>query len=252
VPLQTFPQPAEPSIAPSGSNPVLNTAYSVFDGFTCTHYQHVYEVNSTYVYADCVGWTGNLVRMATPTAWRALVSGAALKPGYVPSPAKFSVFLDSLAAAPQAGWAPVGTVGQITAGDVLAWTPETSNPDTSDTGLSGHSVLAISDPVLVTGTTDSYYLVVMDSTATAHGPDDTRSQTPAGTPVYPWGDRNAPLGWAARPGGSPASSLSGLGIGTIEIVGGPTLEQTGIFWSAPRSQTAAPEQVRFAAGQPLS
>jgi hypothetical protein len=252
VPLQTFPQPAEPSIALSGSSPVLDTAYSIFDGFTCTHYQHVYEVNSTYVYADCVGWTANLVRMATPTAWQSLVSGVNLRSGFVPSPAKFSVFLNGLATQPQAGWAPVGSVGQITAGDVLAWTPESSNSDTSGTGLAGHSVLAISDPVLVAGTTDSYYLVVMDSTATAHGPNDTRSQTPAGTPAYPWGDRNAPLGWAARPGGAPASTLSGLGIGTIEIVGGPTLQQTGIYWSAPRSPTAAPEQVRFAAGQPLS
>ena len=211
VPVQTFPQAAEPSIAPSGSNQVLDTAYSIFDGFTCTHYQHVYEVNSTYVYADCVGWTGNLVRITTPTAWQSLVSRANLKPGYVPSPAKFSAFMNTLAAQPQAGWAPVGTVGEIEAGDVLAWTPETNNSDTSDTSLAGHSVLAISDPVLVAGTTDSYYLVVMDSTATAHGPDDSRSATSAGTPGRnSRGDRDKlvePFGRSIPPEGLAGSSI---------------------------------------------
>jgi hypothetical protein len=252
VPLQTFSQAAQTSIATPQGNAVLEEAYAIFNGFTCTHYQHIYEVNHTYVYADCVGWTGNLTRLATPVAWRALVSRTNLRSGMVPSPARFLGFFNALAKRPTPGWQTVGSIGQIRAGDVLAWTPESMNADTSGTGLAGHSVLAVSDPVPVAGRSDAYYLVVMDSTATAHGPQDSRAMTAGGTPVYPWADRNAPLGWSALPGKAKGSALSGLGIGTIEIVAGATPSKAGIYWSPPTDQGKTPEHVAFGAGRPVS
>ena len=252
VPLQQFPQGTQTQIAAANGDAVLETAYSIFDGLTCTHYQHSYEVNAQYVYADCVGWTANLTRLSNDTAWSSLVSRTNLRRGYAPSPGRFRQFMASLVTRPSAGWSAVRSVGGLRAGDILAWTPEVNQSDTSGTGLAGHSVLAISDPVKVAGTTNSYYLVVMDSTATPHGPQDSRSQLPDGSPVYPWGDRNAPLAWVAKPGKANASALSGLGIGTIELVAGPTLARTQIYWSPPRAQgTSKPETVTLGAARPI-
>ena len=251
VPLQQFPQAQQTALGSPNSSRVLAMAYSIFDGLTCTHYQHIYEVTSQYVYADCVGWTGNLTRLVDQAGWQSMASRTHLRRGFVPSPGRFQRFFASLATQPASGWSAVRSLSQLQGGDILAWTPETQNSDTTGTDLAGHSVLVLSAPVRVAGSANSYFVVVMDSTATPHGPQDTRSMQPDGSPTYPWGNRNAPLGWSAKAGGKNQSALSGLGIGTIELVGGTSLARTGVYWSVPRSTTARPEAVVFGAGRPL-
>lgn len=233
------------SLASAKNVPSLSLAYQIWNSFDCTHYQHThYVVTPQYVYADCVGWTGNLIKQATPNAWASMVSGTGIVKG-VPTPLKMQTFFNSLASGTKAtGWKARTSVAKIRGGDVIAWAP----PGTTSGG-GGHSVLAVSKPLLVPGTTNRYYLVVMDSTATRHGPLDTRNSK------LPTSQRNAPLGVAANSGNgkAPASAPSGVGVGTIELVSGQGIANTGVYWSIPKAGSSAqPSPVMFGVARPTS
>ncbi|MFN8038736.1 MAG: hypothetical protein U0Q07_05940 [Acidimicrobiales bacterium] len=257
VGLCTFPGAVpQPTVTPSGapqvttqvsaplgaasSSPTLASAYQQFNTMQCTHYQHSYTEtpNQGIYYYDCVGFTGYTVRVATPQAWASVQSVTGIAPGYVPTPTLFASFFNGLAATPQAGWQAVTTGAAILPGDVLAWGPEPNNTEEA-----GHSVMALSAPQPLGD--GKYALVVMDSTATDHGPDDTRRSAPLN-------QRNAPLGASTNTGSTsaaPSTAPSGLGIGTIGLVTDPTSGAvTGIQWSIGVSITT----VTFGAGRPVS
>jgi hypothetical protein len=80
-------------------------------------------------------------------------------------------------------------------------------------------------------------VVIMDSTAGGHGPDDTRK------PNNPLSQRNAPITTAKG-----LVQASGLGIGTIALdttTGGIV---TGVEWNVGDN----PEGIQFGAARPLS
>ena len=83
----------------------------------------------------------------------------------------------------------------------------------------------------------------MDSTATPHGPDDTRHSS------NPLSERNAPLGMAAGSGASSKhpSAPSGLGIGVIALDTDSSGAVTGVEWTV----GTRVEHVTFAAGRPV-
>lgn len=95
----------------------------------------------------------------------------------------------------------------------------------------------------------AYALIVMDSTATQHGPDDTRRAD------APYSSRNAPLGAVTGSDGAPvqltpagSTAPSGLGIGTIALIANASGQVTGVVWSL----GTGIEQVPFGAGHPTS
>ena len=79
-------------------------------------------------------------------------------------------------------------------------------------------------------------VVIMDSTAGGHGPDDTRK------PDDPLSERNAPILTT-----SGQVQPSGLGIGTIALDTTPSGDVTGVEWNV----GDPPEPIVFGAGHPL-
>jgi hypothetical protein len=226
-------------LAPASAAPTLAEAYTEFNDMTCTLYSHVYQESPPdFYYYDCVGFTGYTTRMSDPVAWQSVTASVGIhKVGVVPSPLLFEQFLNSLAADPQPGWQSVASASAIRPGDVLAWQP--ANPDGSpDTSGVGHSVMPLVAPQPIPGSNNQRWeVVIMDSTAGGHGPDDTRK------PSDPLSQRNAPLTTV-----SGAVEPSGLGIGTIAFDTTPAGQVTGIEWNV----GDAPEHIVFGAGTPVA
>ena len=224
-------------LAPSSAASTLPSAYTQFNDMTCTQYTHKYqEAPPNFFYYDCVGFTGYTVRSADPLAWQSVVDALHLHAGYVPTPLAFEQFFNGLPTTPQPGWSAVPTVQSIQPGDVLAWQPGTAGvPDTAGTG---HSVLPLVAPRAIAGSNGTRWeVVVMDSTAGGHGPDDTRKTT------SPLSQRNAPILTQHQ-----TIEPSGLGIGTIALDTTPAGQVTGIEWNV----GDVPESIVFGAGRHLA
>ena len=223
-------------LARTSTSPMVAAAYRQFNTMGCTHYQHhnvEVPTRGTYYY-DCVGFTSYTLRVADRIAWDSLVGAVHLPVGKVPSPKHYVSFFTGLASTPRPGWSAVVTATGIRPGDLLAWAPEAADAESA-----GHSVLALSAPVPLGG--GRFALTVMDSTATPHGPDDTRR------PSNPLSARNAPLGPSALAHRAHRGAPSGLGIGTIALDTGPGGGVTGVEWTIGTKV----ETVGFASARPL-
>jgi hypothetical protein len=224
-------------LAPSSDANTLAVAYSEWNDMTCTQYTHQYRWQPpAYYYYDCVGFTGYTTSVADPTAWASVRAALHLALGYVPTPLSFEEFFSSLAATPEAGWQSVAGVAAVRPGDILAWQPAQPDGQPDTTGV-GHSVMPLVAPQPIPGSGGTRWeLVVMDSTAGGHGPDDTRKTDD------PYSARNAPI--LTRSG---AVEPSGLGIGTIALDTTPAGQVTGVEWNV----GDRPEPIVFGAGHPL-
>jgi hypothetical protein len=226
------------TLAPASSAATLAAAYYQFNEMTCSQYSHRYrEAPPTYYYYDCVGFTGYTVRVADPVAWRSVRRVVGLPTAaVVPTPWAFVRFFGRLASSSQPGWAAAPTVRAIRPGDVLAWQPALADGRPNRSGV-GHSVMPLVTPQAIPGSGGRRWeVVVMDSTAGGHGPDDTRR------PTDPLSERNAPI---VDRQGQPVPS--GLGIGTLVLDTDARGTVTGVEWSV----GAKPEAVVFGAGRPL-
>lgn len=202
MPTQQVQGPA----APASASPVLAAVIEQqFIPMKQTRYQHNDQedpVAETYFY-DCVGMVTYTLSLGAPAAYAEIMEGLKIRKGYVPSPALYVQWFSGLTTQkpPVAAWQPVATVAAIEPGDVLAWPIEGNNPVNAG-GATGHSVIAAGPPLLLSD--GSYALLVYDSTATTHGPFDSRHTDP----------RNLPLDIQGSPQfGHP----SGLGNGTIQF-----------------------------------
>jgi hypothetical protein len=204
---------------------------------TCSQDTHKYqEAPPNFFYYDCVGFTGYTVESADPLAWLSVVNSLNLHAGYVPTPLAFEGFFNGLAAAPKPGWSAVPSVQSIQPGDVLAWLPSTGGVPVS--GGTGHSVMPLTAPRAIAGSNGTRWeVVIMDSTAGGHGPDDTRKTTD------PLSQRNAPILTKSQ-----TIEPSGLGIGTIAFDTTPTGQVTGVEWNL----GDVPESIVFGAGRPMA
>ena len=224
-------------LAQASAASTLPSAYTQFNDMTCTQYTHKYqEAPPSFYYYDCVGFTGFTVRSADPLAWQSVVDSLNLQAGYVPTPLAFEGFFNGLSTTPQPGWAAVPSVQSIQPGDVLAWQP--GNGGVPDPAGTGHSVMPLVAPRAIAGSNGTRWeVVVMDSTAGGHGPDDTRQTTD------PLSQRNAPILTKSQ-----TVEPSGLGIGTIAFDTTPTGQVSGVEWNV----GDAPEPIVFGAGRPLA
>ena len=226
-------------LAPSSAASTLPSAYTQFNDMTCTKYSHHYqEAPPDYFYYDCVGFTGYTVRTSDPLAWQSVMQVVGLHSyGVVPTPLAFEGFFAGLQVTPQPAWTAVPSVQAVQPGDVLAWQP--ANPDGSpDTSGVGHSVMPLVAPQAIAGSNGKRWeVVVMDSTAGGHGPDDTRK------PADPLSQRNAPILTSNQ-----TVEPSGLGIGTIALDTTSGGQVTGVEWNV----GDAPEPIVFGAGRPLA
>jgi hypothetical protein len=214
-----------PQASPDTS-PVLGDVVQQFTTMTVTRYQHQDEEDpqaGTYYY-DCVGMTTYTMRRATPNAVAAVLNAFDIAHGFVPTPSHYAQFFFDLADTPSPYWQQITRVSDLQPGGILAWNVEVNNPDPT---TPGHSVIAAGPPVLLSN--GSYALFVYDSTATPHGPSDSRLTDP----------RNE-----IGPNGKP----SGLGHGTIQLFVDTTGAPNGIAWTVSTRNT--PQQIAMA--RPLS
>ena len=225
-------------LAPSSDANTLASAYYEWNDMRCSEYTHHYRWQPpNYYYYDCVGFTGYTTSVADPTAWSSVRQALHIAPGYVPTPLHFEEFFNSLSSTPQAGWQAVPNVGAIQPGDILAWQPALPDGQPNLAGV-GHSVMPLVTPQPIPGSDNTRWeVVIMDSTAGGHGPDDTRK------PSTPLSERNAPI--LTKSGSVEAS---GLGIGTIALDTDAAGNVTGVEWNVGDQ----PEAIVFGAGHPLN
>lgn len=205
--------------APPDASPVLAAVVQQFTTMTATRYQHmdIEDAAAGTYYYDCVGMVTYTLRLATPQALRTLLADLRIRPGYVPSPPLYVQWFTSLDTEPDPFWQDVSRVADIQPGDVIAWNLEANNPDST---VKGHAVIAAGPPLLLAD--GSYALLVYDSTATPHGPTDSRHDDP----------RNE-----IGPNGLP----SGLGKGTIQLIPDPTTgAPVAVAWTVGTAPTTVP------------
>jgi hypothetical protein len=206
-----------PAATPN-SHPVLLSAAYQYVTMKKTRYQHKdieIPAQGLYFY-DCVGFVSYALKLAAPRAHASLFRTQDIPTGYVPSPGEYCDFIAALDRHPDSNWERVARVEDIRPGDILAWTYESHNPK-GQGGTDGHSCIAAGPPLALAG--GSFALLVYDSTATPHGPFDTRRTNPKNQPLKIDNSSNF---------GKP----SGLGRGTIQIfvdenTGGPS----GMAWT---------------------
>jgi len=224
-------------LAPATDANTLAYAYAEWNDMTCTEYSHHYQfAPPKYYYFDCVGFTGYTTSKADPTAWKSVSTALHIAPGFVPTPLAFEQYFNSLATTPQVGWQPVPDLTAVRPGDIFAWQPATSDGQPNLQGV-GHSVMPLVAPQPIRGSNNTRWeVVIMDSTAGGHGPDDTRK------PDDPLSERNAPIHTT-----SGQVEPSGLGIGTIALDTTPSGTVTGVEWNV----GDRPEPIVFGAGHAL-
>lgn len=211
---------SEPS---SEGGPLFHEAVKEFKTMKSTKYQHKTQVDQTdlsYRY-DCVGFVSHALKQGTPQARESAFKALDIKPGFIPTPAKYVVFFSSLVQKPQQGWQAVAKASELRPGDVVAWERKTATS-------SGHAVVIASVPEA--GPDDTWVVKVYDSTASPHG-DDSRKTDERAEPAMEGGKR------------------SGLGHGVMAFTADPkTGVLTGFRWSPKAKTYICP----IAAGRPTS
>lgn len=194
--------------APPGASRTLAAVMEQFRTMTQTRYQHKdeeYPERGVYYY-DCVGMVTFTIGLANPAARDAMYQVTGIRRGFVPSPARYVEWISWIASEPNRLWERVPRVADVRPGDILAWVYEPNNP-TGDGAPHGHSVIAAGPPLPLSDGT--FALLVYDSTASFHGPFDTRRTDP----------RNLPL---EVENSTSHGNPSGLGRGTIQLIPDPT------------------------------
>ena len=198
--------------APGSSSPVLGAviqAWQTMDWTIYAHHDVVDATAGTYQF-DCVGMTNYFLSVGAPAANQALRSKLGIGTHFVPRPAAMARYFAALTTKGNGWWTPVRKVTAIQGGDIIAVPPK------SGTCQSGHALVAAGRPLRLDN--GDYALLVYDSTATPHGPSDTRLTDPHNRPLPPT---------TARPYPRP----SGLGSGTIEIKPGSSGTPRTMYWS---------------------
>ncbi len=214
LPPGTTPQNLKVSGPPSppSASPVLAAVVHAFSTMTWTVYAHHDVVDrdaGTYQF-DCVGMTNYFLSLGAPADNAALRRALGIGAHYVPRPAAMAGYFAALPDGGNGAWTPVRHMAEITGGDIIAVPPK---PGTSE---SGHALIAGGPPRRLPD--GAYALLVWDSTATAHGPGDTRLTDPRNRPLPPT---------AAHPQPRP----SGLGRGTIMLAATATGAPGQLYWS---------------------
>jgi hypothetical protein len=191
---------------------VLDATVQAWTTMTWTIYAHTDKVDAaagTYQF-DCVGATNYFLSVGAPAANRVMRTALGIGAAYVPRPQAMAGYFAALPAGGNGSWTPVRTLTAVAPGDIIAVPPR------AGTAESGHALIVAGPPLLLANGDDA--LLVFDSTATPHGPSDSRT----------WDPRNRPLpADATHPNGRP----SGLGHGTIMIAPTASGAPGTMYWS---------------------
>jgi hypothetical protein len=209
--------------AQSRPGPLLGEAEQEYDTMTASRYQAALRVDltrGTYFY-DCVGFVTYALGRVAPTARDTIYRTFNIAPNRIPSPSRYVALFGQLNRT-QAGWQPVSRVADLAPGDVVAWTY------THPHGSNGHAFVVGSAPQR--DGTNKYLVTVWDSTATPHGPGDTRLTNPKNLP-----GRN----------GKP----SGLGRGQVALDTAANGSILRVHWS-PNGSAVGP--ATYGMGRPIS
>lgn len=217
--------------APSAA-PVLSEAQHEFTTLTATRYQHhnVEDAAAGTYFYDCVGFVTYALGQAAPVARSTIMTKFSIRPGRVPSPGLYVKLFDQLDGS-QAGWSAVHRVADLLPGDIVSWSYDnvaSSNEPGHDHAARGHAFVVAAAPQA--DGANSFLVQVFDSTATPHGPNDSRRTNPKNLP---------------GPNGKP----SGLGTGTVRLDADAAGALVNVHWT-PTSGTVS--AAHFAMGAPTS
>jgi hypothetical protein len=215
APSSGGPEPS-PSVvgppAPASASPVLAATIHAWTTMTWTIYSHTDREDAaagTYQF-DCVGATDYFLSLGAPAANDAMRASLHIGARYVPRPQAVADYFAALPTGGNGRWVPARIMAEVRPGDIIAVPPR------AGTDESGHALIVAGPPLLLAN--GDYALLVYDSTATPHGPSDTRT----------WDPRNRPLpANATHPNGRP----SGLGHGTIMIAPTASGAPGTMYWS---------------------
>jgi hypothetical protein len=212
--------------APLESSLVFKNVVAQFRTMASTRYEHHFheDAGAGIYYYDCVGMTSYTMHLATPKALQAVLDDLQIRPGYVPTPSAYALWFRALDLAPHPYWDAVPRVADLRAGDILAWNVDIDTPHPPEPG---HSVIAAGPPLPLSD--GSFALLAFDSTATPHGPLDSRLTDP----------RNE-IGPNGRP--------SGLGKGTLQLFVDGNGRPNAVAWSVGGSR----KQQVFGMARPLA
>lgn len=143
---------------------------------------------------DCCGFVARVLDHVNVERREQLFKKLCMKPGYVPSPQKYTWFFQSISfdSELQQHWSQATSVKDVVPGTLLAWTPNTIQGN----GSNGHIVIALTVPVLweedephaktegghhVADPPRWYKLKIADSTKKFHT-EDSRADDPRAKP----------------------------------------------------------------------
>jgi hypothetical protein len=205
-----------PAAAPNSSL-LLTAVTEVFQSMKQTRYQHQIQVDEAaglYDF-DSVGMVTVVLGIQTAPAQRALLEGLGIRRGFVPAPARYVEWFHAAGQERVPFWGRVPRIADMLPGDIIAWVNEPNNPR-GDGSTVGHALIAAGSPLPLSD--GSFAVLIYDSTASFHGPFDTRRSDP----------RNLPLEIA---GSSQFGTPSGLGRGTIQLIPDATGAPAASAWS---------------------
>jgi hypothetical protein len=223
---------APSQVTAPGPSSLATEAEREFTTMTATRYQHHNQENATagtYFY-DCVGFVTYALGRAVPTAQSTILTTFSIRPGFVPSPGLYVRLFNQLDGT-QAGWSAVQHVADLAPGDIVAWSYDrasSSNEPGHDHSSRGHAFVVAAAPQ--PDGPNRFLVQVWDSTATPHGPNDTRRTNPKNLP---------------GPNGKP----SGLGTGTVQLDARPDGTLVTVHWTPTSGPVPA---AHFAMGHPTS
>lgn len=213
----------ETTSAQRSASAVVNEALHEYDTMTATRYQAALRVSvprGTYFY-DCAGFVTCALGRVAPQARETIYSAFDISANRIPSPARYVALFGQLNGT-QPGWEPVRRVVDLDPGDIVAWTY------THPHGSNGHAFIVGTVPRMAGAS--QYLATVWDSTATPHGPHDTRLTNPKNL-----------LGANGK--------RSGLGRGQVVIDSGADGLITRVHWS-PKGSAVGP--ATYGMGRPSS
>jgi hypothetical protein len=134
-----------------------------------SHATHVDEDAAVYDY-DCSGFVVYALSRSVPDALEAVRTAA----GRRPRSAEFVAFFEGILAGERRGrWQRIGRVGDLAAGDIIAWL----KPAGSRSANTGHTMVVHGAPSPDPRRPGAFLVPVIDSTETPHGPNDSRFQS---------------------------------------------------------------------------
>jgi hypothetical protein len=223
---KTFDQKPYASLAKSIDNnsaPLVVEAKNIFENASVSNYEHipmVDEKNGIYMF-DCSSFVSYTLEKRSPQSLKELRSYSLVeimkrRKHKRPLAKDYVTYFAQLnnGSVTSEHWKAVKRIKDLQPGDVLAW----KTPDDLDTANTGHVMIVKSAPVQNPKNPDEFLVQIVDATSSPHGKTDSRY----------------------------GKKLTGIGEGTIGLIGKADEVPVGYKWSGGESKKIRETEITFA------